>query len=200
MNPSMPNPSECAAARAGPGRLAVRVQRVEAAQVASLVDLLCELHAFYNDGDAVPRGVVHAHLVGRLLAAGSPHQLGIACQADGAVVGLAAVTVVYSIVDPMPDTARQCQLKELYVASAARGQGVGHALMAWVAQHARAAGCHRIDWPVKASNERGIAFYESLGAKPVRDRLAYRMEGPALHTLADSPSADVAGSVENRIP
>ena len=65
------------------------------------------------------------------------------------------------------------------------GAGVGRALMAWLARHAADQGCHRIDWPVKATNLRGIAFYEGLGARRVADRLSYRLVGPALGRLAD---------------
>jgi hypothetical protein len=56
--------------------------------------------------------------------------------------------------------------------------------MSWVAQYALAHGCCRIDWPVKASNARGIAFYESLGARQVIERLSYRLSEPQLSELA----------------
>lgn len=64
-----------------------------------------------------------------------------------------------------------------------RSSGVGRALMAWLAQHAAAQGCQRIDWPVNAANLRGIAFYEGLGARRVADRLSYRLVQPALGAL-----------------
>lgn len=75
-------------------------------------------------------------------------------------------------------------LKELYVRSSDRSAGVGRALMAWVARHAVAHGCCRIDWPVKATNARGIAFYERLGAEPLAERLSYRLAEPGLSRLA----------------
>jgi ribosomal protein S18 acetylase RimI-like enzyme len=56
--------------------------------------------------------------------------------------------------------------------------------MSWVTRHAAEHGCSRIDWPVKAGNTRGIAFYERLGAKPVSDRLSYRLSEPELRKLA----------------
>lgn len=55
--------------------------------------------------------------------------------------------------------------------------------MAGVARYALDHGCHRIDWHVKASNGRGIRFYESLGAG-VTARLSYRRTEPAVSTLA----------------
>lgn len=54
----------------------------------------------------------------------------------------------------------------------------------WVARYAMDHGCHRIDWPVKASNDRGIAFYEGLGAERVADRLSYRLSEPRIGGLA----------------
>ena len=60
--------------------------------------------------------------------------------------------------------------------------------MSWVARYAVENGCCRIDWPVKASNTRGIAFYESLGAARVLERLSYRLCEPELSRLASSPA------------
>ena len=47
--------------------------------------------------------------------------------------------------------------------------------MQWVARYALDHGCSRIDWSVKSSNARSIAFYETLGARLVSDRISYRM-------------------------
>jgi len=164
----------------------MRVDLVSEAQYESLIDLLCELHAYYNDGAEVAQEIVREHLTANLLAAGSSQRLVVAEEESGTVIGLAAISLVYSLVDFSPDLRRHCQLKELYVRSSHRSHGAGRALMAWVARYAAAHGCARIDWPVKASNLMGIAFYESLGAKRVIERLSYRLSGPALGELAGS--------------
>jgi GNAT superfamily N-acetyltransferase len=148
----------------------------------SLIDLLRELHAYYNDGAEVSRELVREHLLENLLGPQSPHQLVVAADGD-TVLGLAAITLVYSLVEPSADLRKHCQLKELYVRSTQRSQGVGGALMAWVARHALDAGCCRIDWPVKATNARGIAFYEKLGAEQVTERLSYRLSAAAMRKL-----------------
>lgn len=165
----------------------MHVGLVRAAQHDSLIDLLCEVHAYYNDGAEASREDVREHLLANLLSPQSPHRLVVARDADGGqdgVVGLAALTMVYSLVDF--DVARRshCHLKELYVRASHRSRGVGRALMAWVARHAQEQGCGRIDWPVKASNARGMAFYEGLGAARVVDRLSYRLTQPHLGRLA----------------
>ncbi|RSZ31447.1 MULTISPECIES: GNAT family N-acetyltransferase [unclassified Variovorax] len=162
----------------------MHVELVSEAQHESLMDLLCELHAFYNDGAIVSREIVKEHLLDNLLAEGSPHRLVVASDDDGTVIGLAAITLVYSLVDFAPAQRKHCQLKELYMRASHRSIGAGSALMTWVARHATEHGCHRIDWPVKASNARGIAFYESLGAARVLDRLSYRLSEPQMSKLA----------------
>ena len=164
----------------------MHVELVSETQYESLIDLLCELHAFYNEGAVVPREVVREHLLENLLGAESPHRLVVAPGDDGRVVGIAAITLVYSLVDFAVDKRKHCQLKELYVRPLARSQGVGKALMSWVARYAFENACRRIDWPVKASNARGIAFYERLGALQVVERLSYRLSEPGMLELANS--------------
>jgi|KBSMisStaDraftv2_1062788.scaffolds.fasta_scaffold96206_2 GNAT superfamily N-acetyltransferase len=177
------------ASAAGPSRdghtvrHAVQVDLVTPSQHESLVDLLCELHAYYNEHATVPRDLVRNYLVDTLLGADSPLQLAVAFDND-TVLGFAAISLTWSLVDPTPDKRRHCWLKELYVRTSARSQGVGHALMAWVARHAVEQGCARIDWPVQAANTRGQAFYEGLGATQLVERLSYRLSEPNLSRLA----------------
>jgi GNAT superfamily N-acetyltransferase len=164
---------------------AVQVALVAAPQHASLVDLLLELHAYYNAGTPIPKTLVHSYLVDQLLAADSPLRLAVALTENGGVAGFAAISLTWSLMDPAPERRRHCWLKELYVAESQRSLGVGMALMAWVGRYAVDNGCWRIDWPVQAANARGIAFYEGLGAQRVAERIGYRLSGPALHALAE---------------
>ncbi|MFP5443087.1 MAG: GNAT family N-acetyltransferase, partial [Betaproteobacteria bacterium] len=76
-----------------------RIELVAEHQHASLVDLLCELHAFYDQGATPPRQVVMEHLRQNLLAPGSAQRLLVASRSDGVVVGLAAFSLVYSLVE-----------------------------------------------------------------------------------------------------
>jgi GNAT superfamily N-acetyltransferase len=163
-----------------------RVELVSPPQHASLIDLLCELHSYYNAGSKVAPSMVRSYLVEDLLAEHSGLQLVVAFDDRQYVLGFAAISLTFSLVEPTPDRRRHCWLKELYVREAHRGMGVGEALMIWVARYAVENACCRIDWPVKASNSRGIAFYERLGAKLVDDRLSYRLSEPNLSTLVRS--------------
>lgn len=154
-------------------------------QQGALVELLCELHAHYHPAAAVAREAVQAHLQQRLLAPDSPLQLLVASRTGhGELLGFVAVARLYSLVDPAPELSRQCLVKELFVRAGQRSRGVGRALMAGAARWAVAQGCSRMDWNVQAANARGLAFYRSMGAAQVVDRLAFRLQGPALQRLA----------------
>jgi GNAT superfamily N-acetyltransferase len=162
----------------------MQVNLVSSSQYESLTDLLRELHTFYNEGSTVPHEMVRSHLLENLLGPESALRLVVAHNGEGQVLGFAAITLTFSLVEPSPEQRRHCQLKELYVRASARSLGVGKALMKWVARYAADNGCRRIDWPVKATNARGIAFYESLGAEQVVERLSFRLSEPRLGQLA----------------
>ncbi|MBK1877303.1 GNAT family N-acetyltransferase [Pelagicoccus mobilis] len=161
----------------------MQIDFVRESQYNSLAGLLYELHRYYNEGSTVTRENTLDHLTNNLLAANSGIQLVVACDADNRVLGFAAVSLVYSLVEPEESKNRQCALKELYVRTANRNQGIGEALMSWIAQFALANKCCRIDWPVKESNAKGIAFYERLGAERVADRLSYRLSKKQMQKL-----------------
>jgi ribosomal protein S18 acetylase RimI-like enzyme len=172
----------------------VRIALAGEASIA-LTDLLCELNAYYADEGiaTAPLEAVHAHLRDHLLAPGAPSRLVVASDAAGTALGLAAIVLLDSLVDPAPGHRRQCMVKELFVSERSRGQGIGRALMAWVAGYAAAQGCGRMDWNVMDSNAQGIAFYEGLGARRVSSRLSYRLNREAMERLA-VPQAPLATS------
>ncbi len=77
-------------------------------------------------------------------------------------------------------------LEDLYVRPAYRGQGIGRALLAHLAQLARDRGCGRFEWSVLDWNANAIAFYEKLGATVMPDWRICRVTGPGLQALASS--------------
>ena len=162
----------------------MKVQLLREDQHDSMIDLLAEIHAYYTDGETISHEVIREHLLKNLLSPNSPHQLVVCSRDDGVAIGFAAITLVYSLVDFTPEKRKHLQLKELYVRSSMRSKGAGRSLMSWVARHAAENSCHRIDWPVKASNAKGIAFYESLGAQQLVERLSFRLSKPELSELA----------------
>lgn len=65
-------------------------------------------------------------------------------------------------------------MKELFVAEAARGMGVGSAIMASLVSIAEAERCSRIDWQTDQSNDSAQRFYKSIGA-PLYEKITYRV-------------------------
>jgi GNAT superfamily N-acetyltransferase len=77
-------------------------------------------------------------------------------------------------------------LEDLFVRPAHRGRGHGLALLHELGRIARDRGCGRIEWHVLDWNEPSIAFYRSLGARPMEEWLLYRLTGDAMDALADA--------------
>jgi len=77
-------------------------------------------------------------------------------------------------------------VKELYVSETARGRGIGKLLMRAVANEAVKRGSGAIKWYVANWNNRGIDFYERLGAKLNRDWLEFEMSEEMFRRLAAS--------------
>jgi GNAT superfamily N-acetyltransferase len=77
-------------------------------------------------------------------------------------------------------------LEDLFVRPVHRGKGIGAALLRHLARIAVDRGCGRFVWQVLDWNEPSIRFYESLGAKVVKEWLTMRVDGEALRTLAES--------------
>lgn len=162
----------------------MQIDLVSQSQYESLVDLMCELNRYYNEDSFAARETIKSHLINNVLGSKSPLQIAVAYENEK-VLGFAAISLIYSLVEPTPDKCRQCQLKELYVLKSHRGRGIGKSVMSWVARYAIDNGCHRIDWPVKATNLRGISFYKELGAQQVVERFSFRLSDSGLSKLAE---------------
>ena len=79
---------------------------------------------------------------------------------------------------------RGVYLEDLYVTPAARGKGLGKALLSRVAKVAVERGCPRLEWNVLDWNEPALHFYRSLGAEPLTEWTVHRVTGEALTKLA----------------
>jgi len=77
-------------------------------------------------------------------------------------------------------------LEDLFVRPAARGKGIGKALLSNLARRAVKEGCARLEWWVLDWNEPSIAFYKSLGAKAMDEWTVFRLTDEALSKLAQS--------------
>ena len=99
---------------------------------------------------------------------------------EGRAVGYALFFHNYSTFLAQPGI----YLEDIYVQPAARGRGVGKALLTAVARTARERNCGRLEWSVLDWNQPSIDFYVSLGAKPLDDWTMYRLDESAIAALA----------------
>ncbi len=99
---------------------------------------------------------------------------------SGEPVGFAFWFLAYSTWRAQPTL----YLEDLFVRPEARGRGIGKEMMRFLARTALDMGCGRFIWQVLDWNTPSIEFYESLGAKVVREWLTCRVDGAALQTLA----------------
>jgi GNAT superfamily N-acetyltransferase len=79
---------------------------------------------------------------------------------------------------------RGLYLEDLFVRPPFRGRGIGKMLLSRLAKLAVERGCVRLEWAVLDWNEPAIAFYRSLGARPLEDWTVFRVTGDALQRLA----------------
>jgi ribosomal protein S18 acetylase RimI-like enzyme len=160
-------------------RMATPGDREELARVFHEVDL-------HYWGEAAPeRAVMRAHVLDTLLGPNAGCDIAVAVR-DGRVLGLATFAVLY----PAPELGGNLYMKDLFTLGEARSQGVGRAIMTYLARLAVARGCDHFDWTTEAANSGALAFYDRLGAARVKDRVYFRLDGEGLRNLAGAGNGD----------
>ena len=101
-------------------------------------------------------------------------------EVDGETQGFALFFHNFSTFEGKPGV----YLEDLYVRPAARGGGLGKALLRHLAALAVERDCARLEWWVLDWNAPAIGFYEKLGARPMDEWTVMRVDGPALAALA----------------
>ena len=81
-------------------------------------------------------------------------------------------------------------LEDLFVRPAARGTGLGKALLQRLAQIAVERGCGRFEWGVLSWNVDAQAFYQRMGATMLPDWRVCRVAGDALQALVAGAASD----------
>jgi len=79
-------------------------------------------------------------------------------------------------------------LEDLFVRPRFRKKGIGKALLVHLARVAVEKGCGRYQWQVLDWNTPAVEFYESLGARVMKEWLTMRVTGEALEKLAEQAS------------
>jgi GNAT superfamily N-acetyltransferase len=75
-------------------------------------------------------------------------------------------------------------LEDLFVRPSCRGRGIGQALLRWLARETLQRGCGRLEWAVLDWNAPSIRFYDSLGARALKEWFTYRLTGESLAQVA----------------
>lgn len=104
----------------------------------------------------------------------------VIASAAGEPVGFAVFFANYSTFLGRPGL----YLEDLFVRPAARGKGIGRALLEYLARLTVERGWGRLEWRVLDWNAPSIAFYKKLGAEPLDDWTVFRVTGDALRLLA----------------
>jgi ribosomal protein S18 acetylase RimI-like enzyme len=171
-------------------RLATRADREE------LVRLFHAIEVHYWGKAAPSRAAMVRHVDEAVLASGSC-EIAIA-ERDGRAAGMATFAVLY----PTPGLGGQLFMKDLFTLAESRGQGVGRALMGFLARLAVERGCVRFDWTAETDNPEALAFYDRLGAGRVAEKIYYRFDGERLRQLAAraGPAEDEASGADPTRP
>lgn len=146
--------------------------------VLSLIRELAEYEREPASAVATPE-LLRRHLFGEGLGRGPTAECVIG-EVGGAPEGFALFFHNYSTWIGKPGM----YLEDLFVRPAARGAGLGKALLAHVARIATDRGCERFEWAVLDWNEPAIGFYQRLGAKPMTEWTTFRLAGDALRRVA----------------
>lgn len=121
-------------------------------------------------------------VLGDRLFGARPYAEVVIGEIDGAPQGFALFFHNFSTFEGKPGI----YLEDLFVRPAARGSGLGKALLAHLAKLCVERDCARLEWSVLDWNAPAIGFYRSLDAKLMDEWTVMRVDGDALTRLAGS--------------
>lgn len=151
------------------------------ADVPVLFQLILALAEYEKLADAVSGNAeaLHEHLFGS-----RPYAEAILAEYRGQAVGFALFFPNYSTFLTQPGI----YLEDLFVLPEYRRQGIGKAILSYLAHLAIERGCGRLEWSVLDWNESAIAFYRYMGALILDDWRICRVTGESLTQLAAKAS------------
>jgi GNAT superfamily N-acetyltransferase len=150
------------------------------ADVATILELIRALADYEKMSDQV---VATEAMLQRALFPGdgsAPAAHCVLAEAGGVAAGFALYFFNFSTFLARPGL----YLEDLFVRPEFRGRGLGKALLLHLAKLANARGCGRMEWTVLDWNQPAIEFYESLGAKRLKEWQICRLTGETLRQYA----------------
>lgn len=122
----------------------------------------------------------NANLLAEHLFGSRPCIEAVVTEYSGQAVGFALFFTNYSTFLTQPGI----YLEDLFVLPEYRRQGIGKAILAYLAQLAIERGCERLEWSVLDWNEPAIKFYRRMGASILEDWRICRVSSDSLNQLA----------------
>lgn len=144
------------------------------------IPLLCDLIQALADYEKLSHEVVgnpedlHQHLFGE-----RPYAEALIARVEGQAAGFALFFHNFSTFLMRPGL----YLEDLFVLPDYRRQGIGRALLRYLAQLAVERGCGRLEWNVLDWNAPAIAFYEQMGAEIKHEWRLCRISGQSLQAF-----------------
>ena len=164
----------------------LRIRPATREDLPTILELIHALAEYEREPDAVKATIpaLERHLFGNGFGRGATCEC-LMGEVDGRVEGFAVFCTNFSTWLAKPGI----WLEDLFVRPAARGQGLGKALLTELARIAVSRDCGRVEWSVLDWNEPAIAFYRSLGAIGLTEWTTNRLTSEALAKLADGAHA-----------
>jgi len=156
----------------------IEIRPADAEDSALILRFITDLAIYEKAGDAViaTESDIRQSLFGKDSTTSA-----LICEIDHRPVGFAVYFFNYSTWLGK----KGLYLEDLYVSPETRGKGAGKALLKHLAKIAVSNNCGRFEWSVIDWNEPAIKFYQSIGAEPQEEWVAYRLTGTALTDLAE---------------
>jgi GNAT superfamily N-acetyltransferase len=136
----------------------VRIEPISAAQFETLLPMIADYQRFYEVEEIDEER--NRSFFSRFIAPSDDGAL-IAAWDEGRLVGYACL---YWHLSSLSAT-ETVLMNDLYVDAAARGRGVGRALIEDAAEIARGRGAHSLEWSTAPDNHTAQRLYDSTGAE-----------------------------------
>jgi len=155
----------------------LRIRRAEPPDVPEILALIRELAEYEKLSQEVRATAADLLRDG---FSGAPRFFVEMAEWEGRVAGFALWFFNYSTFQGQPGL----YLEDLFVRPPFRGHGIGRALLVHLAGLAEREGCGRFQWQVLDWNAPALAFYNAIGAVPLREWTTMRVSDDGITRLA----------------
>lgn len=156
------------------------IRRAAPRDAAAITEMI---HALAEFEHAADQCTVTETQISAALFGDRPTVYGHVAEVDGEVAAMALWFVNFSTWDGVAGI----YLEDLFVRAGFRRRGLGRALLAALAGECLQRGYTRLSWAVLNWNADAITLYDGIGGQPQKEWTTYRLSGPPLAGLAESP-------------